>query len=135
MATGKPIVLTRLEARVMQGVWDAGGAVTVREAAESLNAGRKGRDRLAYTTVQSMLNILRDKGALESARGPGRAHLYSAKVSREQASRHMLKDLAERLFSGEVEPLLVHLLDETDLDEAELKRLRAWVDKRLEGRA
>lgn len=134
MAASKPIVLTRLESRVMQAVWDAAGAVTVRDVAAAVNRGLRSKDALAYTTVQSVLNILRDKGALESQMGPGRALLYSARVSREQASRHMVKDLADRLFGGEVEPLLIHMLDETDLDEAELRRLRAWVDKRLRDR-
>ncbi|CAG0978160.1 hypothetical protein PHYC_01617 [Phycisphaerales bacterium] len=134
MSAKKPIVLTRLEARVMQAVWDGADPITVRDVAARVNQGLRDKDTLAYTTIQSVLNILRDKGILETLPGPARALLYRARVSREQTSRHMVRDLADRLFGGEVQPLLVHMLDETDLDEKELRRLRAWVDMRLRDR-
>ena len=113
MARARPISLTKLEGEVMLAVWDLAGPVRVRDVADALNARRK------------------DKGIVEQVEGPGRAHLYRALVSREQASRHMVRDLADRLFGGEVQPLLLRLIGQARLKPAELRELRDWVDAKL----
>ena len=79
-------VLTRLELEVMRGVWgtEPGRGLTVREVADRVNVGR--RKGLAYNTVQTVLNILRDKGAVRVKAGDGRAHLYLPRVSRERVT-------------------------------------------------
>lgn len=126
----KPAIsLTKLEGEVMQAVWDLDNPVRVRDVAEVLNEGRK--PPLAYTTVQTMLTILKDKGAIEQVEGPGRAFLYRARVSRSQVSNHMVRDLADRLFGGRVEPMLLQLIGESRLKPAELRELRDWVDAKL----
>jgi BlaI family transcriptional regulator, penicillinase repressor len=124
-----PISLTKLEGEVMLAVWDLNCPVRVRDVADALNSRRD--TPLAYTTVQTMLTILKDKGIVEQAEGPGRAYLYRARVSRNQASRHMVRDLADRLFGGRVEPLLLQLIGQARLKPAELHELRDWVDARL----
>ena len=128
----KPTInLTRLEGDVMRVVWDREpDTVRVRDVVTDLNARRRGKT-LAYNTVQTMLTILLDKGVVEIVDGPGRGYNYRARVSRELASRHMVGELVNRLFDGRVSPLLHQLLDEGDLDPAELKTLRDWVDARL----
>lgn len=126
----KPAIsLTKLEGEVMQAVWDLDNPVRVRDVAEVLNEGRK--PPLAYTTVQTMLTILKDKGAIEQVEGAGRAFLYRARVSRSQVSNHMVRDLADRLFGGRVEPMLLQLIGESRLKPAELRELRDWVDAKL----
>lgn len=130
MAKRKPSSLTRLEGEVMRAVWGLGaGPVRVRDVLDALNAGRK--QALAYNTVQTVLNILKDKGALTDAGGEGRAHFYKATLSQKDASRDMLRELADRLFGGGLSPLLQNLVDDPRLSEEELRRLRAWVDARL----
>jgi BlaI family penicillinase repressor len=129
MARAHPISLTKLEGEVMLAVWDLDAPVRVRDVANALNARRE--TALAYTTVQTMLTILKDKGIVEQVEGPGRAHLYRALVSREQASRHMVRDLADRLFGGQMQPLLLRLIGQARLKPAELRELRDWVDARL----
>lgn len=124
-----PISLTKLEAEVMLAVWDLAGPVRVRDVADAINGRRE--TPLAYTTLQTMFTILKDKGVLEQVKGPGRAHLYRARVSRTQASSHMVRDLATRLFGGRIEPLLLQLIDEARLKPAELRELRDWVDAQL----
>jgi BlaI family penicillinase repressor len=113
----------------MLAVWELDGPVRVRDVADALNARRE--TPLAYTTVQTMLTILKDKGIVEVMEGPGRAHLYTALVSREQASRHMVRDLADRLFGGQVQPLLLRLIGQARLKPAELHELRDLVDAQL----
>ncbi|MCI0364350.1 MAG: BlaI/MecI/CopY family transcriptional regulator [Phycisphaerales bacterium] len=125
--------LTKLESQIMNVVWDAQPrAIRVREVLEALNRTRS--EPLAYNTVQTMLTILRDKGVVQIAPGTpgsGRGHSYRAKVSRAQASRHMVRDLADRLFGGRVQPLLHQLIEQGGLSAAELETLRAWVEAKL----
>lgn len=64
-----------LESEVMDAVWAAGAAVSVREIVETLNTSRA--ESLAYTTVMTVMNRLADKQAL--ARSPaGRSFVYEA---------------------------------------------------------
>jgi len=129
MTNHHPISLTKLESEVMTAVWGLAGPVRVREVAEAVNAGRE--PPLAYTTIQSVLTILKTKEVVEQVEGVGRAHAFKAKVSREQASHRMVRDLADRLFGGRVEPLLLQLIGEAKLKPQELSELRQWVDSQL----
>jgi predicted transcriptional regulator len=134
------VALTRLESDVMRAVWEIGAPVRVRDVLEALNGrapSAKGRatsgrrTALAYNTVQTVLTILRHKGVVEIVPGEGRGHTYRARVSRRDASRHMLRDLVDRLFDGRVQPLLQQLVGDPSLGAEQLAELRAWVDARL----
>lgn len=124
------IVLTRLEGDIMRCVWSADSAtVRARDVLDLLN---EQRDKpLAYNTVQTMLEILRDKGVVEHAEGPGRGRHYRSLASRDDVSRDMVGDLVERLYDGEVQPLLHHLIDGSDLSAKELDDLRQWVEEKM----
>ena len=120
--------LTDLELEVMQAVWEAGEPVTVRDVAERLQG--RGRE-LAYTTVQTMMNILRRKGALRSRSGPGRALLYRAGVSREEATASMTDEFVARLFGGRAEPLLARLIEHESIDRQTLAELKHAIEEQL----
>jgi BlaI family transcriptional regulator, penicillinase repressor len=127
----KRILLTKLELEVMRPVWEARPvALTAREVVDRLNAGRD--KPLAYTTVQTVLKILEDKRVVVSEPGPGRAHQFAPRVTREQVSTSMIGDLVDRLFDGEVEPLLVHLVGNEKLSRDELVKLRAMIETQLD---
>ena len=125
-------VLTKLELEVMRAVWgtEVGPELTVREVAERLNVGR--RKPLAYNTVQTVLNILREKGVVRARQGEGRAHVYQPRVTREQATTSMVGELVERLFDGDVQPLLLNLVGREELSRAELEKLKRLIDERLD---
>lgn len=126
----RTVRLTRLESEIMAVIWAAQPrAVRVRDVLDALSLGRKKPP--AYNTIQTMLTILRDKGAVTVADGPGRAHLYSAAISRDDASRPVIGEMIERFFGGRAEPLLVQLLDKAELSPADLRRLRDWADSKL----
>jgi predicted transcriptional regulator len=129
------VLLTRLELEVMRAVWSADPAdgLTVRDVVERLNVG--GRRPLAYNTVQTVLNILRDKGVVRARAGAGRAHVYQPRVSREQVTTSMVGELVERLFDGEVSPLLLNLVEREELSREQLEKLRRLIDDRLEDAA
>jgi len=92
--------------------------------------GARGRP-LAYTSVQTMLNILKKKGVLSSRPGPGRAHEYRSRVSRDQATESMTQDFVQRLFGGDAQPLLAHLLEHESVNRDELEGLKKLIEKEL----
>jgi predicted transcriptional regulator len=122
--------LTDLELEVMQAIWEAAQPVTVREVAERLEARGK---RLAYTTVQTVMNILRGKGVLKSKPGPGRALVYRAGISRAETTASMTSDFVARLFGGRAEPLLAHLLEHESIDRESLAELKRAIEEQLGG--
>ncbi len=126
------VLLTRLELEVMRAVWSAGEQrePTVREVVLRLNAGR--RPPLAYNTVHTVLNILRDKGVVRGRPGEGRAHVFQPRVTRDQVTTSMVGELVERLFDGDVQPLLVNLVEREALSRADLEKLRRFIDERLD---
>lgn len=125
------ILLTKLELEIMRPVWEARPTpLTAREVVDRLNASRT--KPLAYTTIQTVLKILEDKRVVVSEPGPGRAHRFTARVSREQVSTSMIGDLVDRLFDGEVEPLLLHLVGNEKLSREDLIRLRSMIETQLD---
>ncbi len=122
--------LTDLELVVMRAVWELGPApITVRDVVERLNAG-DARNH-AYTTVQTIMNILVGKGALASRRGPGRALLYQAGLTHEQATASMTEEFLGRLFGGRAEPLLARLLEHESVDRDTLAELKRAIEEQL----
>jgi BlaI family penicillinase repressor len=119
-AKKKSTVLTRLELEVMKALWNSeADELTVREVLERVNQGRKGR--LAYTTVQTVLTILKNKRAVSVHPGPGRAHLFRAALAKEDVTTSMVRDLVNRLFGGRVEPLVQRLLEDESLSTREIE--------------
>ena len=107
--------LTRLELKIMQVIWRL-GASTVGDVQNELEPP------LAYTTVQTMLNILERKGKLEREL-QGRAYVYRAKVSEEKALGQSLRDMIDRMFGGSSEELVMSLLKSRQIDAKRLARL------------
>lgn len=126
------VLLTKLELEVMRTLWEGDAVVelTVRDATERVNVGR--RKPLAYNTVQTVLNILRDKGVVRARAGSGRAHLYQPRISRGQITTSMVGELIERLFDGQVEPLLLNLVEREQMTRPELEKLKRLIDERLD---
>jgi len=120
-----PRQLTPLELEIMNVLWDCGPS-TVQDVQKSLGVNPK----LAYTTVQTMLNVLLRKGRVARTL-EGKAYRYRAVFSRTKAARQSLNDLVHRLFGGSVEALAMNLLDHRDLDQSKLQRLNRVIEERL----
>jgi predicted transcriptional regulator len=120
MAKREKEKLTGLELQIMQVIWRLGpsNVSVVQEGLEQ---------RLAYTTVQTMLNILEKKGKLKR-RLRGRAFEYSAVVTEARASSHAVRDLVDRMFGGSSEELVMSLIKSRQIDAKKLAELT----KRLE---
>ncbi|MBW3661072.1 MAG: BlaI/MecI/CopY family transcriptional regulator [Gemmatimonadetes bacterium] len=118
---------TDRELDVMAILWE-GGPSTVAEVRETLNARLP--EPLAYTTVLTILRILEEKGYVRHTE-EGRAHRYHPLVAREEAGRSALEDLIGRIFRGSPEMLITQLVSDRSLTEAEIRRMREILDRRL----
>jgi predicted transcriptional regulator len=115
----KARVLTPLERRIMRVLWD-GGAGNVQKVLQGL----MGDPQLAYTTVQTTLNVLHRKGRVKR-KLVGRAFEYSAIVTQEAADSHAIKDVLQKVFRGSVDDLLLSLVRSRHLDARKLAELQA----------
>lgn len=107
--------LTPLELRIMQVLWAAGPS-PVQAVQQKLG------DELAYTTVQTMLNVLQRKGHV-SRTLVGRAYEYRPLQNRDAALGSAVRDLLNRMFDGSVEGLVMNMLRTKQIDAAKLDEL------------
>ena len=117
------VQFTDRELDVMTVLWEHGPS-TVAEVQAAL------ADRLAYTTVLTVLRLLEEKGHVGHAE-EGRAHRFHPLVERDHAGKSALRRLTERLFSGSPELLLTRLVEDEKLTPDELERMRELLDRRL----
>ena len=107
----------------MKVIWRTGQA-TVRDVYEDL----KTRRTIAYTSVQTMMNVLETKGHLKKQPGE-KAQMYLPVRPQQTVVRSMVREFVDRVFDGSARPLLVHLLKEKGLTAAERKELQKLLDK------
>jgi len=88
----------------------------------------KDRD-LAYTSVATIMKILEQKDVLASRKAE-RAHVYHARLTREEYGTLSLRHLADNVFQGDPGSMVMRLLDESDLSAAELAAIRKVLDER-----
>ena len=125
MPRKKPTYLTEAELRLMQIVWQKGKA-TVSDVAVSLP---KDLD-LAYNTVLTTMRTLEGKGYLRHTKAKdARAFVYRPVVDRVEATRDAVHHLLRRFFGDSREALLLNLLGEENLSEAELKNIRELLQR------
>jgi BlaI family penicillinase repressor len=105
MAKERGVRLTKFELEVMEALW-ALGTASVREVQERLPAAK----RPAYTTVQTIVYRLEEKGAVRRVRKVGNAHVFEPAVTRRAAVRRLLDDLLE-LFGGSPRALVAQLVE------------------------
>jgi predicted transcriptional regulator len=122
----KSETLTAQELEIMKVIWPLGQA-TVREVYDALRE----RKTVAYTTVQTMMNILETKGHLKKEPGE-KAQVYVPVRPQQVVVRSMVREFVNRVFDGSARPLLVHLLKEKGLTERERKELQRLLDKESE---
>jgi BlaI family transcriptional regulator, penicillinase repressor len=107
-----------LELQILNILW-AQGASTVRQVLEALPLA----PRPAYTTVLTMMRLMEEKGYL-TRKEQGRAHIYTARLQEKRIKRGLLHNLINNAFRGSSEALLVHLLEDKEMSEEELARVR-----------
>jgi predicted transcriptional regulator len=107
--------LAPLESEVMDAVWQAGQAVSVRHVLEALNERR--RDPLAYTTAMTVMNRLVAKDVL-ARHGERRGYLYEATATDAAAIA------VREVIRSHGDAALAHFLDQARVNPDVLRRLR-----------
>jgi predicted transcriptional regulator len=104
-----------LEAAVMSVLWDAAEPMKVRDVLERLDTGRQ----LAYTTVMTVLDNLHRKHWVQRELH-GKAYLYQAAYSREEASARALREVLDS--SQDPNAVLTHFIESVSDEETDLLR-------------
>ena len=123
MARKKTLNLTEGEIRLMDVVWEKGTA-TVADVSDALPKELG----LAYNTVLTTMRILEDKGYVQHTKSKeGRAFIYRAVVGQREASQNAVRHLLGRFFRNSPEALVLNLLENEELSEQELRRIRRLI--------
>ncbi len=124
----KPTKLASGEVDLMDLLWRH-EALTLAEAHQAF-----GSDKIGYTTMQTRLNRLVEKGLANKS--SDRPAVYRAAVDREAVQAGHLDDVLKRLAGGSVVPLVAHLVRDRKIDRdelAELKRLVQQAERDMRG--
>lgn len=113
--------LTKFELEVMHALWDIGSG-SVREIQERLPEKR----RPAYTTVQTIVRRLEEKGAVRRLKKIGNALIFEPMVSRKSTHHRLINELLES-FGGSARPLMAHLAETGKLSLTDLKDLESML--------
>jgi BlaI family transcriptional regulator, penicillinase repressor len=117
--------LTPLELELMKVLWETGPANV-----QTVQANLKSRD-LAYTTVQTMLNILHRKGKVKRQL-KDRAYLYRPVLSRQRAVAQAVGDMLDRFFGGSADSLVLNLVEARRLTPEKLAQIQKLVQRTKE---
>ena len=123
MAKEKPVKLTRLELEIMGAVWTLGSG-SVREIREQLSEQK----RPAYTTVQTIIYRLEEKGAVRRVKKIGNAHIFEAVVTRKAAHNRLIDELLH-VFGGSPRSLMAQLVETGQLTLRDIRELESTVAK------
>jgi len=121
----KSSTLTAHELELMKIVWRHDEPVTVRDVYEELRARRS----VAYTTVMTNMKTLEQKGYLKTTL-QDRAHLYRPAKPKQQVVGAMVRDFVDRVFNGSARPLVLHLLEDDQLSESDLRDITRMMGKK-----
>ncbi len=110
--------LSKAETRILEQYWKLGTA-SVREILESLPE----EERVAYTTVQTLVYRLEEKGAVRKVKRIGNAQLFEPAIDQSQHRSRLMRDLLD-LFGGSPRLLVSNLLENGALTLQDLKALQ-----------
>src|ERR1019366_1302917 len=120
MARKQSPTLTEAELPIMEILWQKGSAVVTDVV------GALSNSVVAYNTVLTTLRILERKGYVRHTK-EGRAFVYHPVVERGEASRKAVRNLVKRFFQDSPELLILNVLEDEQLDESELSRLKRLI--------
>ena len=125
----KSPILTANELELMKIVWAHADGVTVRDIYEEVRTRRP----IAYTTVMTSMKTLEQKGYLKASQ-QDRAFVYKPSQPRQKVIRAMVREFVDRVFNGSGRPLVVHLIEEDQLTEADLREIAQMTDSQKKGK-
>jgi BlaI family transcriptional regulator, penicillinase repressor len=111
--------LSKAEARILEQYWKLGTS-SVREVLESLPED----ERVAYTTVQTLVYRLEEKGAVRKVKKIGNAQLFEPAIDQNEYRTGLVRDILD-LFGGSPRLLVSNLLETGAITLKELKALQS----------
>ncbi len=118
---------TELELEILKVLWRH-GPLSARKVRDALADFRD----LSYYSVMTIMNIMRRKNYL-SRKKEGASYVYRPRVTERATTGRMLKDIIERAFDGSATAVMLHLLESSNLDEEEIGKIRAFLDRQEGG--
>jgi len=115
--------LAKAEMRVLEQFWKLGTS-SVREILESLPED----ERVAYTTVQTLVYRLEQKGVLRRVKKIGNAQLFEPVIDRSAFRSGLVRELLD-MFGGSAQLLVSNLLESGNLTLKDLKTLQEAAGK------
>src|SRR5262249_27077931 len=119
MKKEKPIKLSKFEMEIMDVMWKLGSG-SVREIQEALPP----EGRPAYTTVQTIIYRLEEKGAVRREKKIGNAHIFEPIITRQSANQRIVNELLD-IFGGSARPLMAHLAETGKLSLEDIREMEA----------
>jgi predicted transcriptional regulator len=126
MARKQSPTLTEAELPIMEILWGKGSAGVTDVVGAMPNSV------VAYNTVLTTLRILERKGYVRHTK-EGRAFVYHPVVERGEASRKAVRNLVKRFFQNSPELLILNVLEDEQLDESEMERLKRLISGEMGG--
>ena len=120
-----PQPLASSELAVMNLIWEINDRLTAREIREALYPDET---KSQHGTVQRLLQRLEEKGFVHRDKSLP-VHFFSAAISRESYAGQQLENLADRLTSGSIAPLITHLVEHNKISPADIERIRSALDQ------
>ena len=118
----KTTKLTRLELQILEALWTRGNA-SIREIQEAFPEPRP-----AYTTIQTTVYRLENKGAVRRARKISNAHIFEPLVARDVARLRLLDEILG-LFGGRAQPMMAQLAEAGKLTLDDVRELEKTIKK------
>jgi predicted transcriptional regulator len=119
--------LGELQRDVIELVWKLGEA-TVRQVRDELRR----KKHLAYTTVLTAMQNLEKSGWLKH-RSEGKTYVYMPTATREEAGGRSLKKFMDSIYDGNALLMFQHLMQQSNLNDSDLKELRKMIDDKRKG--
>lgn len=124
-------MLGKLEAQVMEAVWQADKPVSVEEVRHALAEAGKSA---AYTTVMTTLSRLYSKGLLERSQ-KGKAYYYTPRISRKELTSSVTKQVIDGLLTAFAEPAIAYFVEAlADEDPGKLDTLAEIIEQKRKAR-
>jgi predicted transcriptional regulator len=120
--------LSKAETRILEQYWKL-GTCSIREILDSLPED----ERVAYTTVQTLVYRLEQKGALRRVKKIGNAQLFEPAIDQSKFRSGLVRDLLE-LFGGSPRLLVSNLLETGTITLKDLKSLQGALPKKAAAR-
>lgn len=115
---------TDAELEILNVLWQR-GASTVREVHQAISRAKPGA---GYTTVLKLMQIMAEKNLVRRDESQ-RAHVYEARLAREQTQRQLIGDLLDRAFDGSATKLVMQALNAKRASAEELSTIRDMLDE------